>query len=175
MMIFSSSIISFENVYPEIYKYYYNDFTNKNKDNNKSKDKIKNNYIKNDKKSKSKRKSSNKGNQKKNKRKSMYNIQYNQQSSETGKFLDSSETMYQDEMNYFKIPKNTQIKTEKFNNVQNVQNEPFIPNQQENHDVWIFDINTSEHLTNNKTILINNQEKKVVLRCADNSLCEFEG
>jgi len=33
----------------------------------------------------------------------------------------------------------------------------------------------SEHITCNKDILTNFKEEKIILRCANDSLCEFEG
>jgi len=46
----------------------------------------------------------------------MSNIQFNEQSSESRVFLDNLETIYQNKMNYFSLPKDTPTKTEKLEN-----------------------------------------------------------
>jgi len=43
------------------------------------------------------------------------------------------------------------------------------------YTTWTFDTGASEHITCNKDILTNFKKEKVILKCANNSLCEFEG
>eukprot|EP00833_Pecoramyces_ruminatium_P018465 jgi/Orpsp1_1/1192497/evm.model.d7180000093790.1 len=46
-----------------------------------------------------------------------------------------------------------------------------------NHDytLWTFDTGSSEHITNNKSILSNYTEFKLTMKCANNTICHFDG
>lgn len=46
---------------------------------------------------------------------------------------------------------------------------------QKSKTLWIYDTGASEHITNNKDILINFKEEKIIMKCANNFLCEFNG
>jgi len=46
---------------------------------------------------------------------------------------------------------------------------------QKSKTLWIYDTGVSEHITNNKDILINFKEEKIIMKCANNFLCEFNG
>ena len=41
--------------------------------------------------------------------------------------------------------------------------------------IWLHDSGAGELVTNNKDLLINFKKEKINLRCANNTLCEFEG
>jgi len=40
---------------------------------------------------------------------------------------------------------------------------------------WLYDYGAGEHLNSNKEILDNYTEEKTELRCANNTICIFEG
>jgi len=44
-----------------------------------------------------------------------------------------------------------------------------------NKSSWLYDSGAGEHLTNDKSLLINYKEEKCILKCANNSSCVFEG
>jgi len=44
-----------------------------------------------------------------------------------------------------------------------------------NKSIWLYDSGAGEHLTNDKSLLLNYKEEKVVLKCANGSPCVFEG
>ncbi len=50
-----------------------------------------------------------------------------------------------------------------------------IENKNSDYIHWTFDSGCSEHLTNDRTILKNFKEEKVQMKCANNSICTFEG
>ena len=43
-----------------------------------------------------------------------------------------------------------------------------------NRSTWLYDSGAGEHLTNDKSLLINYKEEKTILKCANNSPCIFE-
>lgn len=45
----------------------------------------------------------------------------------------------------------------------------------ESIDEWFYDTGAPEHIVNNKNMLIDFQEKHIQLKCANGSLCNFEG
>eukprot|EP00833_Pecoramyces_ruminatium_P015371 jgi/Orpsp1_1/1189403/evm.model.d7180000071781.1 len=40
--------------------------------------------------------------------------------------------------------------------------------------IWLYDPGAGEHLTNNKSLLINYKEEKTILTCTNGSPCVFE-
>ena len=44
-----------------------------------------------------------------------------------------------------------------------------------NKSYWLFDSGAGEHLTNNINLLKNFKEEKITLRCANNTICTFDG
>ena len=66
--------------------------------------------------------------------------------------------------------KDLPINTEKTKEVKFLLN---INNNEETS--WLYDSGTGEQLTNNKEILNNYTEEKTELRCANNTICTFEG
>ncbi|OUM58204.1 hypothetical protein PIROE2DRAFT_64577 [Piromyces sp. E2] len=87
--------------------------------------------------------------------------------------MDNIETIIDypnSEIKYNKLADNKE-----YNEYHTESNIAFICNQDENKTTWTFDTGASEHITNNKNILKNFKEEKVTLKCANNSLCEFEG
>jgi len=121
-----------------------------------------------------------KRNQGKNERKSMNNIQYEQEPSEEIS-LDNLECLYQQDID--NIERIDEIEIDQEN--QNEQSEreiiedpkciSFLNKENPKQTVWTFDTGASEHITNNKNILEDFREKKIILKCANNSLCEFSG
>ena len=148
----------------------YNNLSTRNKNKNK--------YKPNEKRNKSKKKNSNKWNQNKNKGKSVSNIQYVEQPEESKISLENLESMYQNDVNF--IEKINEInldqeETEKLNNIQNMNLKVNLSKPSEKKTNWVFDTGASEHITNNKDILEDYIEHQVTLKCANNSLCQFEG
>jgi len=87
--------------------------------------------------------------------------------------LDNIETIDDYSNDYSKNKK--LIRDQKNNEYSNEPNIALVCTQDENNTIWTFDTGASEHITNNKDILKNFKEEKITLRCANNSLCEFEG
>ena len=46
---------------------------------------------------------------------------------------------------------------------------------QNNKTPWTYDTGTSEHITNKKEIHTNFKEEKISMKCANDSICEFDG
>ena len=44
-----------------------------------------------------------------------------------------------------------------------------------NQTTWVYDTGASEHITNDKDILENFISKKIIMKCANNTTCEFSG
>lgn len=59
------------------------------------------------------------------------------------------------------------------NNINYKDNNP--DNNSEKYTTWIYDTGASEHITNNKNILKNFTNKKVSMKCANNTICNFLG
>ena len=156
----------------------HNNLKKKNKDNNKNQDNSKNKQKPNGKRRRPKGRNSNRRNF--NKNKSMANIQYDE-FSENEISLENLENNYEGDIDIIELVKENECKGErhdqhnKLNNVQNTPNGSTHPDQQVGQTTWIFDTGASEHITNNKDVLEDYQETNVILRCANNSICEFEG
>ena len=59
--------------------------------------------------------------------------------------------------------------------INNIYKNDKLNNINENYTYWIYDTGAAEHITNNKNILKNFTNKKIMLKCANNTMCEFQG
>jgi len=48
-------------------------------------------------------------------------------------------------------------------------------NSNDSYIIWTYDTGCSEHITNNKNVLKNFRNERIQMRCANNSICEFQG
>jgi len=134
----------------------------------------KKNKSKNNKKQSTKKenKTHNKKNSK-SKEKSIANLEYEEYNSENEMTFEELRAVYDKEMD--NIEKLEDDNTKKFQKIQENSCVSSVEKQSENKTVWTFDTGASEHITNDKKILKNFKEEDVVMRCANGSICKFNG
>jgi len=59
--------------------------------------------------------------------------------------------------------------------INNLEHDEAPTQNEDNYTTWTYDTGASEHITNNKNILEDYTENKTTMKCANNTLCHFEG
>ncbi|OUM69820.1 hypothetical protein PIROE2DRAFT_2252 [Piromyces sp. E2] len=77
--------------------------------------------------------------------------------------------------NKFKLYRNNRYKKYKIYFSNCYKKSKIYPNNNYKKSIWLYDPGDGEHLTNNKSLLINYIEEKTILICANGSPCIFEG